>query len=247
MWGASFKQTADPCTLTTHFISAAFPVLHGNKLHGVWWDSWIQGKKSIRDLNCIEMWISRNILKHYVSRFRTPKKFTVSLLFSLLYSSVTFKWGREVFRKMVCMCSQIFLIRTVYTSPSFRFTALKKILQYTLTVLIYLQSTIPRVPSRSLLFQILLVFILVACCFLTSGPTCSCCSSPYRWNKQESLSHSQEYSWSVDWPWWGSSRSLRASGSSDSSMGAGRGSSVVSKLLRLHRKFLPAEPCWVQA
>lgn len=35
---------------------------------------------------------------------------------------------------------------------------------------------------------------------------------------------------------WGSSRSLRASGSSDSSMGAGRGSSVGSKLLRLHRK-----------
>ena len=124
---------------------------------------------------------------------------------------------------------------------------IKKKLQYTSKVFIYLKSTIPCVPLRSLLFQVLLVFILVACYFLISGPACSCCSSPYRWNKQESLSHSQEYSWSADWQWWGSSRSLRASGSSDSSMGAGRGSSVVSKLLRLHRKFLPAEPCWVQA
>jgi len=35
MWGASFKQTADACTSTTHFISAAIPVLHEN-LHGVW-------------------------------------------------------------------------------------------------------------------------------------------------------------------------------------------------------------------
>lgn len=101
---------------------------------------------------------------------------------------------------MVCTCSQIFLIRTVYTFPSSRFTALeKKKLQYTSKVFIYLKSTIPCVPSRSLLFQVLLLFILVACYFLISGPACSCCSSPYRWNKPESLSHSQEYSWSVDW------------------------------------------------
>lgn len=100
---------------------------------------------------------------------------------------------------MVCTCSQIFLIRTVYTFLSSRITALKKKLQYTSKVFIYLKSTIPCVPLRSLLFQVLLVFILVACYFLISGPACSCCSSPYRWNKQESLSHSQEYSWSADW------------------------------------------------
>lgn len=76
---------------------------------------------------------------------------------------------------------------------------IKKKLQYTSKVFMYLKSTIPCVPLRSLLFQVLLVFILVACYFLISGPACSCCSSPYRWNKQESLSHSQEYSWSADW------------------------------------------------
>lgn len=52
---------------------------------------------------------------------------------------------------------------------------------------------IPLIPS------LLLIFILVACYFLISGPACSCCSLPCRWNMQVSLSHSQEYSWSDDW------------------------------------------------
>lgn len=52
---------------------------------------------------------------------------------------------------------------------------------------------IPLIPS------LLWIFILVACYFLISDPACSCCSLPYRWNMQASLSHSQEYSWSDDW------------------------------------------------
>lgn len=100
---------------------------------------------------------------------------------------------------MLCTCFHIFLIRMSILSCHPDLLRLKKNLQYTSTVFIYLKCTIPSVPSRSLLFRVLLIFILVACYFLISGPACSCCSLPYRWNMQASLSHSQEYSWSDDW------------------------------------------------
>lgn len=123
----------------------------------------------------------------------------VSPLSSFHYSTVTLKWVAEVFRNMLDTCFQTLPIRTsiFFCHPDLLY--FKKNLQYTSTVFIYLKCTIPSVPSRCLSFQVLLVFILVACYFLISGPACSCCSSPCRWNTPASLSHSQEYSWNDDW------------------------------------------------
>lgn len=112
---------------------------------------------------------------------------------------MTLKWGEEVFGNMLGTCFQILLIRMSIFFFCHPDTAFKKNLQYTLTVFIYLKCTIPHVPSRSLLFQAWLIFNLVACCLLISGPACSCCSSPCRWNMQVSPSHSLEYSWNDDW------------------------------------------------
>lgn len=112
---------------------------------------------------------------------------------------MTLKWGEEVFGNMLGTCFQILLIRMSIFFSVIQTLHLKKNLQYTLTVFINLKCTIPHVPSRSLLFQALLIFSQVVCCLLISGPACSYCSSPCRWNMQASPSHSLEYSWNDDW------------------------------------------------
>lgn len=162
---------------------------------------WIQWKNSICDLNCTEIQDFQNWFKT-LSR-QTPQSYRfylVSSFSSFLYFKATLKWEGEVFRNMLGTCLQVLLTRmSVYYFffLSSRPTALKKynIFQQ----FIYLKYMIPSVPSRSLLFQVLFIFILVACCLLISGPACSCCSLPCRWNTQVSPFRSQEYSWSVDW------------------------------------------------
>lgn len=112
---------------------------------------------------------------------------------------MTLKWGEEVFGNMLGTCFQILLIRMSIFFSVIQTLHFKKIYNILLTVFKNLKCTIPHVPSRSLLFQALLIFNQVVCCLLISGPACSCCSSPCRWNMQVSPSHSLEYSWNDDW------------------------------------------------
>lgn len=146
------------------------------------------------------MQISRNGLKHRVDKLHSPTGllgFPI-ILISLFQCDFEMR-GRSLQKHAGHMFSNTpdKNVYIFFCHPDL--LHFKKNLQYTSSVFIYLKCTIPPVPSRSLLFQVLLIFILVACYLLISGPACFCCSSPYRWNMQASLSHSQEYSWSDDW------------------------------------------------